>query len=605
MKIKYWNVMAVLVAAIFILSGIPVSAEWSNRHADKDYRMMEILNKDGVVINKPTAQFAAKRVVNGEVADSVISDAGYDCAAAFPTLTCYVGDTLTFEDLSRDNNQGGSIVEWDWQRSGSLGDAYAIYDYNIVNNTSIYLDSPGETIFYLCVRNNVKVKTGCCDPWSENGSHQTIGTNKWFPKGAYWYFSAVRVVVKPMREAMVFVRWWDAQNNRIFHEGYVNAGQILQDADTVETSFHIDDWEGYLYSGWNVQLMDGIIQYSGTERDVGITLAGWVPEKYLNIEFYPYMATGVEVRYWDTAENTILKTELLTGEKVVKEQETTITAALTPPSGYTIKGWNVQFIDGAIQYTGTDNPVDVILNGYIPTKYLNVECSRNSGTQMIPGGGMGTGETSENENLPDPTVSIKPNGVCNGIIEWTETDSHRVPDGYTSKGKRKYRTCTHTFEYKAALTADAVITPDTLKSGYGFEVGVSCSLETTLVSNKGGCSGWGANRRALMTVKDPAKATVYLPWNMTNRLGTQSKTIGMEPNGKLKFQLPVSNVSEAGARKIYTPVELPGTEEEPVNHEFEIYISGGGIEGVEFCQKLIGRITVNGDMYSDDFSGAD
>ena len=108
-----------------------------------------------------------------------------------------------------------------------------------------------------------------------------------------------------------------------------------------------------------------------------------------------------------------------------------------------------------------------------------------------------------------------------------------------------------------------------------------------------------------MTVKDPTKATVYLPWEMTNRLGTQSKTIGMEQNGRLKFQLPVSNVSEAGARRIYTPVELPGTEENPVNHEFEVYISGGGIEGVEFCQKLIGRITINGDMYSDDFSGAD
>lgn len=49
--------------------------------------------------------------------------------------------------------------------------------------------------------------------------------------------------------------------------------------------------------------------------------------------------------------------------------------------------------------------------------------------------------------------------------------------------------------------------------------------------------------------------------------------------------IPVSNVSEAGARKIYTPVELPGTAEEPVLHEFEIYINGGGFECVEFCQK--------------------
>ena len=210
--------MAVLVAAIFMLSGMSVSAEWSNRHADKDYRDMKIMNSNGTVIKKPTAQFIAKRMVNGAVADSVTSDAAYDCSADFPTLTCYVGDTLSFEDLSYDNNQGGSIVAWDWQRSGSLGDVHNIYDYNVVNDTSFYLDSPGESIFYLCVKNNVKVKVGCCDPWSENGSHQTIGTNKWFPQGAYWYFSAVRVVVKPVREAMVHVRWWDAQNNRIFYE---------------------------------------------------------------------------------------------------------------------------------------------------------------------------------------------------------------------------------------------------------------------------------------------------------------------------------------------------------------------------------------------------
>ena len=37
---------------------------------------------------------------------------------------------------------------------------------------------------------------------------------------------------------------------------------------------------------------------------------------------------------------------------------------------------------------------------------------------------------------------------------------------------------------------------------------------------------------------------------------------------------------------------MPGTAEEPVLHEFEIYINGGGFECVEFCQKIIGRITI-------------
>lgn len=79
----------------------------------------------------------------------------------------------------------------------------------------------------------------------------------------------------------------------------------------------------------------------------------------------------------------------------------------------------------------------------------------------------------------------------------------------------------------------------------------------------------------------------------------------MVSGGRLKFKLPVSPVSQAGARKIYTPVELPGTKEAPERHSFEIYISGGGVGGVEFCQKLDETITINGDMYEDDFSGAD
>lgn len=686
MNRKILNLMAAFMAAVFVISALPVFAAPSSEYASKDYRNMQIMNKQGVVINKPTSQFAAKRIVNGQIADAVVSYADYDCTVEFPTLTCYVGDTLSFEDLSHDNNAGGEIAEWDWQYYGSLGDHNELYSYNVVNSTSITVNNPGETIFYLCVKNNSKVKTGCCDPWSENGNHQIVGKNKWFPKGAYWYFSAIRVIVKPVREAVVYIRYWDAQNNKVFHEGYINAGQILNDADTVDTSFHITDWDGYAYSGWNVQLPDGTIQYSGTERDVGITLAGWLPEKYLNIEYNPYMSTGVEVRYWDSYANKILQTDLLTGEKVVREQEIQITANMVPPYGYKINGWNVQLIDGTIQYTGTDNPTDIILNGYLPTKYLNVECVPLSNTKLtvnyidsdtgsiidsevivgeevhgsqtstvtaelkdIPGYVMtgwilttpdGAQEASgqkdtisvtltektphkilvvdclklksddgdsddDNDDIPDPTITVKPAGDCDGVIEWTEKDSHRVFSGYTSSGRKKYRTCTHSFDYRSELTAEAQITPDTLKSGYGFDVNVSCAVNTKLVSNKGGCSNWGKNRKALMYINDPTKATVYIPWDMTNRLGTQNKAIAMESNGRLKFRLPISNVSEAGARKIYTPVELPGTAEEPVSHEFEIYINGGGFEGVEFCQKIIGRITINGDMYSDDFSGSD
>mgnify|MGYP004563135661 FL=1 len=675
MKKRILSIMTVIMAVIFLCGTLSVMAYPSNEKVNKDYRNMSIQNAAGTIIPKPTAQFSANRVVNGAGADIAVSYTGYDCNAEFPTLTCYVGDTLTFTDMSRGNN-GDSIAEWDWQYFGAMGDHHNIYKNNIVNTQSFNLTEPGETIFYLCVKSDVKVKKGCCDPWSGNGNHQTVGRNKWFPKGAYWYFTAVRVVVKPIREAIVNVRYWDAQNNRVFHEGTVNAGQIFGDADTVDTSVHITDWDGYAYSGWNVQLPDGTIQYSGNERDVGITLAGWVPQKYLNVEFFPYMNTGVEIRYWDKEENKLISTENLMGGTVLREQETIIAATINTPPGYKTDGWNVQLPDGTIQYEGTGNPTDITVNGYIPKKILNVKCypisdkkvtvnyinsetkkvinteiiraAEGDGTQTVnvsfknvpgyviedwtlelPDGKKereGTEEPVEvilterrphkilnincfpiddGDDIPDTPpgeVVVKPSGTCNGIIEWSETDSHQVR--YRSNGKTKYRTCTHKFEYKTVLSADAVISPSTLKSGYGFEVEVKYSISTRLVSNKG-CSSWGGGRSPASTVKNPTKATIYLPWEMSNRLGTQGKTISMEDGGRLKFILPKSPVSEIGARKIYTPVTLAGTKEEPKSHSFEIYINGGGVGNTEFCRKIDKSITVNGDMYEDDFSGAD
>lgn len=675
MKNRIFLKLAVVLAVSFILQTINVFAYPSREYASKDYRNMQIMNKQGTVVPKPTAQFSANRISGGQVVDLVTSYADYDCNADIPTLTCYVGDTLTFTDMSRANN-GGNIVEWDWQRYGALGDSYKVYKNNIVNTESFQLTAEGETTFYLCVKSDTKVKTGSCDPWSENGNHQTVGKNKWFPKGAYWYFTAVRIVVKPVRKAVVTVRYWDAPNNTIIREETVNMGQLFDDAQTVDTNIHIDDMDGYSFSAWNVQLPDGTIQYSGNDKDVQITLAGWVPQKFLNVELYPEKNTGVEVRYWDKAENAVIKQETLTGEKVVGEQETKIIAEINVPDGYTTDGWNVQLPDGTIQYEGTESLTEIALSGYIPKKFLNVRCypinnkkitvnyidtiskkiietellkpdksdtdvsiKNISGyviedwTLKLPDGkeeksgnddpvrvtltenephkildvncyptGSG-GNSNDPEPVPPTETIVKPSGICNGIIEWTETDSHRVP--YKSGRQTKYRTCRHTFNYKVVLGASAEVTPAVLKSGYGFEVNVNCTLNTSLISQSGGCSNWGRNRKAANSVKNPDKATIYLPWEMTNSLGMQGKTISMVSGGRLKFKLPVSPVSQAGARKIYTPVELSGTKEAPEHHLFEIYISGGGVGGVEFCQKLDETITINGDMYEDDFSGAD
>ena len=81
-------------------------------------------------------------------------------------------------------------------------------------------------------------------------------------------------------------------------------------------------------------------------------LASWVPEKYLDIDYYPISNTEVEVRYWDTAACLVISTEKLAGGQVTQDGETQVTAKLTPPGGYSITGWNVQLPDGQIQYEG-------------------------------------------------------------------------------------------------------------------------------------------------------------------------------------------------------------------------------------------------------------
>ena len=493
---------AVTMTVVFLCSNVLISkADFSNEYAKDDYRRQPVIDIYGEEVAKPIANFRIIRMRNGEIKDMLESYYDNDLSAEFPSMQCYVGDTIVFEDLSKAKNNA-NIKTWDFQYYGMLGDSYNEYNYNILESSKFELTEPGETAFFLCVKSDVNVQSGSLDPWSENGNHQTIGINKWFPKGMYWYFASAKIVVNPAPEAIVNIRYWDVPSNRIFHEEQRDLGEMT-DNEIIKTTVHINDWDGYEYNGWNVQLADGEIQYTGDERDVDIELAPWVPIKNLNIEYYP------------------------------KEE-------ITPP----------------------------------PT------------------------DSGENDD-------IKPSGICDGEIEWTENATHRVVTGYNSKGNAVYSNCKHTFTYKATLSANATVSPSTFKSGYGFETKVNYSITTKLIDNAGEyCSNWNNNRSASKKVKEPTKTAVYIPWSMTNRLGTQSKSISMDKSGKV-FQLPKSPVSESGERKIYTDVSLAGTQEKPVNHSFEIYISGGGVGNVEYCKKITKTITINGDMFEDDFSGAD
>lgn len=582
---------AVAMTAVFLCSNIAVNADFSNEYAADDYRKIPVYSRYGELVEKPIANFRIIRMRDGEVKDMLESYSDNDLSTEFPAMQCYVGDTIVFEDLSRATN-GANIKAWDFQYFGTLGDSYHEYNYDILNSSRFELTEPGETAFFLCVKSDVEMQTGSLDPWSENGNHQTVGRNKWFPKGAYWYFATARVIVSASPEAKVNLRYWDVPHNKIFYEEQRNLGELIGD-QTIKTNIHITDWEGYEYSGWNVQTEAGDIQYTGDVRDVDIEFAPWVPVKNLNIEYYPYIDTELRVRYWDSEAGRIMSEETIPGEQVVRDKKTVVSYTPQDVDGYDYGGWSVQLPDSSIEGTGEETPVAVGLDGTYPIKYLNIKCYPQEGTPPPP-----STDDGDDDN-------IKPDGVCDGEIEWTETDSHKVQKGYYSDGTPKYKTCYHTFTYKTVLSATAEVTPSTFKSGYGFETKVNYSINTKLIDNDGYyCSSWGSKRSPDSTVKEPTKATVYIPWSMTNRLGTQSKSISMEKSGK-SFQLPKSPVSETGARKIYTDVALAGTKEEPVSHSFDIYISGGGVNGIEFCKKLSKTITINGDMYSDDFSGMD
>ena len=581
---------AVAMTAVFLCSNIAVNADYSDEYADKDYRHQSVYNLYGEAVKKPIAKFRIIRMRDGEIKDMLESYSDNDLSTEFPAMQCYVGDTIVFEDLS-DPMDGNAIKVWDFQYYGALGDSYHEYNYNILNSSKFELTEPGETAFFLCVKSDVPTQVGSLDPWSDNGNHQSIGINRWFPQGMYWYFATARVIVSASPEAKVNVKYWDVPHNKVFYEEQRSLGEMIGD-QTVKTNIHITDWEGYEYSGWNVRPEGQDIQYSGTERDVGIELAPWMPVKDLNIEYYPYIDTELRVRYWDSEAGRIMSEETIPGEQVVRDKKTTITYTPQDIEGYDYGGWSIQLPDSSIPETGDKKPVLVEFDGANPIKYLNIKCYPKDGIKPPPSTG-GTGGGSD---------IIKPSGVCDVEIEWTETDSHRVRYGSYSDGTPKYRTCYHTFTYRTTLSADATVTPSTFKSGYGFETKVNYSIKTKLIDNDGDyCSSWGNSRSTTSKVKDPTKATVYIPWNVINRLGTQSKSIAMEKSGK-GFQLPKSPISEAGARKIYTDVALAGTKEEPASHSFDIYISGGGVGNIEFCKKLSKTITINGDMYEDDFS---
>lgn len=221
----------------------------------------------------------------------------------------------------------------------------------------------------------------------------------------------------------------------------------------------------------------------------------------------------------------------------------------------------------------------------------------NFGIIPIPG--------DEDEPAPpeEPDLIDENTANCGEVIRWTETDSHTVTKPCSNHGSHKY-TCNHKFIYEASLNTEHSISPKILKSGYGFAVDLNTSVSVKLISHSGGCDSWGNNRACQKTVQAPTKTDVKLNYTVSNVIGTQNYSVALEQSANTgtstSFITAENPISIMKSRYIYTDVSLAGTAQNPVSHNFDIYVYGGGVNGVEFCKTINDSFTINGSMYDDD-----
>lgn len=107
----------------FLCSNVLISkADFSNEYAKDDYRRQPVIDIYGEEVAKPIANFRIIRMRNGEIKDMLESYYDNDLSAEFPSMQCYVGDTIVFEDLSKAKNNA-NIKTWDFNITVCLATA--------------------------------------------------------------------------------------------------------------------------------------------------------------------------------------------------------------------------------------------------------------------------------------------------------------------------------------------------------------------------------------------------------------------------------------------------------------------------------------------------
>lgn len=244
-----------------------------------------------------------------------------------------------------------------------------------------------------------------------------------------------------------------------------------------------------------------------------------------------------------------------------------------------------------------------------PSKTLEIYIGKNKPIET---------PSSEDDNDGNDYTNIPPNEIdttpidppmCDthsNTITWQEKESHTV---YDSEGYS--HTCTHTYSYSATLKVESInITPDTLKSGYGFGVDISTSVsykQTGQNRSSSYCSRTlSSNRTPTNKPAPPTKVTARLGWTTHTFEGIfiQGSSVPLEKvsssSTKAAFSAPYNDV--VGEKGIYTDIYLSGTGDAPRRHKIAFDIYGGGVNGTEWCTTAEKLFTINGDMYEDDIT---
>lgn len=242
-------------------------------------------------------------------------------------------------------------------------------------------------------------------------------------------------------------------------------------------------------------------------------------------------------------------------------------------------------------------------------------------------------ETDYGNNTKDLTIYLVPPQPpynppvgCTDLQTWTESRTHSRKRCVTINKITSCWTeyCTHTFQYSVSISAHLDIDDyeGQIKSGYGIapKVTVTGSGPMLIQEIKGGnCWGGGPSALSEASIHWPDQA--YFGWyggqghslrdyvivNSERNTRQEYDGIALEHSGTSgsvsAFQTAPNPLSNTAMRRIYTNVSLRDGE-----HPFFIHVQNGAVRYGEWsgCLATVanGSILIQGNMYTDDFTGA-